>query len=178
MHGQRVLRDQCRDIRRPLGPPLRSARPDALLHVRRHRDEIERLARVAHVQPGILLEPAVVVIVGRGKDGFTPRMIRQPPELPRAHDASRERCVIPLGDQEQSVLRVLDDHLDDPNCQNCQDCQNCQNSPTVNLPMSCDFEGRPAPTWRCPEPRCQPRPFECLAMLAILAILAMLTRQD
>jgi hypothetical protein len=111
VHRERVLRDQRRHIGRPRGPPPGGARPDALLHGRRNGNEVERIARFIHVQLHVFLLPAVVVMVRRGKDRFTPRMIRQASKLPCTHDASRERGVIRLGDQEQVVLPVLDDHL-------------------------------------------------------------------
>jgi hypothetical protein len=62
------------------------------------------------VELGVFFLPAVVVMVRRGKDLFAPRMIRQASQRPRTHDAPRKGGVISLGDQEQVVLAVLDDH--------------------------------------------------------------------
>jgi hypothetical protein len=62
------------------------------------------------VQFGVFFLPAIVVVVNCGEDAIAPRMIRQPVQPPRTHDAARELRMIALGDEEEPIGRAADDH--------------------------------------------------------------------
>ena len=76
----------------------------------RHRDEVERIARVADVQLRVLFEPSVVVLERRAKNRLAPRMRVKPAFAPRRHDLGRQASVVRLRDEEQSVGVAPDDH--------------------------------------------------------------------
>src|SRR5688572_7279037 len=97
------------------------------------------------MQLRILFQPPVVVMVRRGEDLLTSRMIRQPAEPPRAHDPPGQARVIALGDQEKSIRGLSNDHtldlsqLPTPNSQLPTRVARTIGWPARDLPGSFDF---------------------------------------